>query len=312
MKSKYRIRNWRQYNASLIQRGNITVWFSDNAMKNWKASILQKRGRPFVYSDQAIMTALIIRSVFHLSLRSVEGFLRSLCVFLAPELPVPSYTQICRRAAYLGQDLKKLSKKKITDIVIDSTGLKVYGEGEWKVRKHGASKRRTWRKLHLAVCPDSNEILFSLLTENSVSDCEIYKHFLAKAPSSITKSYGDGAYDTSSCYRASFLHGSELIVPPRRNAVYRENTPLHMKSRNEAILSICESSCNEEGRKLWKILNGYHRRSLAETAMFRMKQLFGTNLRSREFCRQRAEVRARSESLNIMTRLGMPRGEWIT
>ncbi|MFT5318173.1 MAG: hypothetical protein ACI8RA_001435 [Chlamydiales bacterium] len=165
--------------------------------------------------------------------------------------------------------------------MIDSTGLKVYGEGEWKVRQHGYSKRRTWRKLHLAVCPDSNEIIFEILTENSVADCEVYPEFLKAAPETIERTYGDGAYDTEGCYEASDQHGSALIVPPQRNAIFRQNVPPHMQARNDAYLEILGLGGDEDARKLWKKLKGYHRRSLSETAMFRFKQLFGSSLTSR-------------------------------
>ena len=186
MKAKYRIRNWNDYNKSLIQRGSITLWFSEDAIKKWTApKEIGKKGRPKLYSDDAILTALIIRSVFHLPLRALQGFLTSLVVILSVGLPIPSYTQICRRAMLLGKELKKLSRKNVTNIVIDSTGLKVYGEGEWKVRQHGYSKRRTWRKLHLAVCPDSNEIIFEVLTENKIADCEVYPKLLEAMPKSV-------------------------------------------------------------------------------------------------------------------------------
>ena len=138
MKAKYRIRNWNEYNKSLIQRGSITIWLSEDAVKKWLAPRkVGKKGRPELFSDDAILAALMIRFVFHLSLRALQGFLTSLIVLLSAELPVPYYTQICRRAKALGQELKKLSRKNISDIVIDSTGLKVYGEG-------GMESKATW------------------------------------------------------------------------------------------------------------------------------------------------------------------------
>ena len=311
-KGKYCVRNWKEYNKSLIQRGNITVWFSDDAIEKWLAEKEEgKVGHPPMYSNDAILVALMIRSVFHLPLRALQGFLTSLVMLMGVVLPIPCYTQICRRAKSLGQELSRLSEKDITDLVIDSTGLKVYGEGEWKVRQHGYSKRRTWRKLHLAVCPDSNEILFEMLTENNVADCDIYPEFLEASPETVERTYGDGAYDTEGCYQASAAHGSELITPPQKNAIFHENAPPHMEARNNAVLEILVLGGGEEGRKLWKKLRGYHRRSLAETAMFRFKQLFGNNLRGRNLKSQRAETRAKCEALNIMTKLGMPEGEWL-
>ena len=122
MKAKYRIRNWNEYNRSLIQRGSLTVWLSEDAVKKWIAPRkIGKKGRPELFSDDAILTALMIRFVFHLPLRALQGFLTSLVLMLAVGLPVPSYSQICRRAKSLGQELKRLSLKNISDIVIDST-----------------------------------------------------------------------------------------------------------------------------------------------------------------------------------------------
>jgi len=311
-KAKYRVHNWKEYNKSLIQRGSITVWFSEDAIKQWCAEKEEgRKGHPVIYSDNAILTALMIRSVFHLPLRALQGFLTSLVLLMNIALPIPHYTRICRRAKSLGQELNKLSKNPVTDLVIDSTGLKVYGEGEWKVRQHGYSKRRTWKKVHFAVCPDSNEIVFEVLTENSVGDCKVYPNFLKAAPKTVERTYGDGAYDTEGCYKASAEHGSALITPPQRNAVFHKNAPPYMKTRNNAYLEILGLGGDEEARKLWKHLKGYHRRSLAETAMFRFKTIFNNKLKSRGLRNQKAEVYAKSLALNLMTKLGMPQTERI-
>ena len=311
-KGKYCIRNWSQYNTSLIKRGSITIWFSDDAIEKWLDQKQQgQKGRPTIYSNDAILTALMIRSVFHLPLRALQGFLTSLVLLMEITLPIPSYTQICRRAQSLGQTLSKLSQRAVSDLVIDSTGLKVYGEGEWKVRQHGYSKRRTWRKLHLAVCPQSNEVIFEVLTNNSVADCEVYPELVSASPKTVKRTYGDGAYDTEGCYKASYLHGSKLITPPQRNATYRKNAPIHLHDRNNACLEILGLGGDEGARKLWKKLKGYHLRSLSETAMFRLKTIFGSHLRSRGIKSQKAETRAKCKALNVMTRLGMPESEWI-
>lgn len=156
---KYSIKNWSEYNTSLIARGSLTVWVDDDIAEKWQASNKEKRtGHPLVYSDEAILMALTIRFVYNLPLRALEGFLGSVLTILGLSLKVPCYTQICRRAKNLEKALNRLSKRRPTDIVFDSTGLKVYGEGEWKVRIHGTSKRRTWRKLHIAMDPNSGEI----------------------------------------------------------------------------------------------------------------------------------------------------------
>ena len=312
-KQKYRINNWKEYNKSLIQRGSITVWLSDDAIEKWLASKGSgKKGRPFTYSNDAILTALLLRSVFHSPLRALQGFMMSLVMLMNIAIPIPCYTQICKRAKFLGQELSLLSKKNVKDVVIDSTGLKVYGEGEWKVRKHGYSKRRTWRKLHLAVCPDSHDILLEVLTDNSTGDCKVYPDFLSKAPASVEHTYGDGAYDTEGCYRASYLHGSSLIAPPQRNAIFHHNAPNYMEARNNAVLEILSLGGDDEARKQWKKLKGYHKRSLSETAMFRFKCLFGDSLTSHKFENQKAEVWAKCLAINRMNSLGMPNGEWVS
>jgi Transposase DDE domain len=272
MKAKYRIRNWSQYNKSLIQRGSLTVWLSEDAVKKWLALRGNgKKGRPELYSDDAILTALMIRFVFHLPLRALQGFLTSLIMLLSAGLPVPSYTQICRRAKTLGQELKKLSRRNITDIVIDSTGLKVYGEGEWKVRQHGFSKRRTWKKVHLAVCPDSHEILLEVLTDNKVADCTVYPKFLEALPKSVKRTFGDGAYDTEGCYGANLKHGSTSIIPPDRNAVFRKEASPAMEARNNNLLEIMGLGGDDRARKLWKKLYSIKMIFLLEGISWRLK-----------------------------------------
>jgi len=311
-KTKYRIRNWSQYNRSLVQRGSINIWFSEDSVKKWNASSKQKKkGRPYSYSDDAILTGLLIKSVFHLPLRGLQGFLLSIVGMMNLSLSIPCYTQISRRSKSLGKKLLRFSRKNITDLVIDSTGLKVYGEGEWKVRQHGYSKRRTWRKLHLAVCPDSGEIFSEILTDNAVADSQVFPQLIEKPPKNLKRTYGDGAYDKKTCYYASDQHGIKHITPPQKNAVFKPNAPGWMRNRNDAISAIFALGNDAIARKIWKVLIGYHRRSLAETAMFRFKQLFGGTLTSRLLSTQQAEVRAKCIALNKITSLGMPIGEWI-
>jgi len=228
------------------------------------------------------------------------------------ELPVPCYTRICRRAAQIGQELKNLTRKRPTDIVFDSTGVKVYGEGEWKVRQHGKSKRRTWRKVHLAVCPASHEIVLSELTNSRVTDAKVGQRMVEKLPRCTKRAYGDGAYDREPFYAELNARGIEATVPPRRGGRLRDlNKTPWMTGRNKALRAIVGIGNDDEARKLWKILSGYHKRSLGETAMFRFKALFGGAFRSRELRRQKAELYAKSIALNRMTRLGMPQGQWL-
>lgn len=313
MKS-YRIKNWSEYNRSLVQRGSINFWFSEEAINKWSNETrTNKKGRPEIYSDDAILCALLIRTVYHLPLRALEGMLLSLSSLLHLSIPIPSYTQICRRAKSLGKVLKKLSNRRPCDIVFDSTGLKVYGEGEWKVKQHGASKRRTWRKLHLGVDPDSKEIIIADLTSNGLGsgDGEVGKRLMRKSPKGTKRVFADGAYDGSKFRKEVVKAGAEPIIPPPKSAVINPNPADEATvKRNEAIAEIKGLGGDDRGRKIWKILKNYHRRSLAETAMYRIKQLTGGNLRSREWERQRIEGYVKCLVINKMTKLGMPKGIW--
>ncbi len=310
----YRIKNWSQYNKSLIQRGSINFWFSEEAISKWASkSRTGKKGRPEQYSDDAILCALLIRTVYHLPLRALEGMMLSLSSLLQLSIQIPSYSQICRRARSLGKALKKLSCRRPTDIVFDSTGLKVYGEGEWKVRQHGASKRRTWRKLHLGVDPDSKEIMVADLTSNGPGsgDGEVAKKLIKKIPKNIERVFGDGAYDGMGFRKEIENIGAEPIIPPPKDAIINVNsTEEATTKRNRAVAEIMGLGGDEQARKIWKILKNYHRRSLAETTMYRIKQLTGGNLRSREWERQCTEGYVKCLVINMMTKIGMPKGIW--
>lgn len=305
----YRIRNWHEYNGALKKRGNLTIWFSEDAMEQWhNQAHTGQKGRPRIYSDEAIVCALVLREVFHLPLRALEGFLASLIVMLKICLPIPSYTQISRRSKDLGKALKRLSNRRPTDLVFDSTGLKVYGEGEWKVRQHKASKRRTWRKLHIAMDPNSGEIMICELTTCSAGDAETAKPMMKKAPKTVRTVYGDGAYDSGEFRKTAHAKGATVIVPPPRNAkVDLHSDEPAVQARNDAIFTIIGLGGGDAARKLWKILRGYHVRSLVETTMYRIKQLLGSSLRSRTMDRQSTEARVKCLVINRMTKLGMPR-----
>jgi len=158
-KSSYKVHNWRNYTESLVERGSITFWFSDDAIAQWEhANDEPKVGHPFVYSDRAIESLLVLRELFRLPYRQTEGLGRSLVQLMQINVAIPDFTSLAKRAASLEIALDVASHQGPIQVVVDSTGLKVFGEGEWKTRQHGISKRRTWRKLHLAVNPATQEI----------------------------------------------------------------------------------------------------------------------------------------------------------
>ena len=307
-KSTYKITNWRNYNESLVQRGSITFWFDDEVIGNWNHSNDQpKVGRPFTYSDLAIECLLVLREMFRLPYRQTEGFGRSLARLMRVEIPIPDFTSLAKRATKLKISLMIADRSGPIDVVVDSTGLKVFGEGEWKTRKHGKSKRRTWRKLHLAVNPQTQEIEAEVLTENSAHDADQVDDLLNQIDVAVDTFYGDGAYDQWKVYDTLAGEVIRPVIPPRRNAKIKQhgNSNEPRLPRDEAIRAI--RHC---GRKAWKQNMGYHRRSLSETAMHRMKCCFGNNLKNRVIDNQRIEARLRCKILNHFTKLGLPQFEW--
>lgn len=307
-KSTYKITNWRDYNESLVRRGSITFWFDDEVIENWNhANDQRKVGRPFTYSDLAIECLLVLREMFRLPYRQTEGFGRSLAQLMQVNIPIPDFTSLAKRAAKLKVSLAFSDRTGPIDVVVDSTGLKVFGEGEWKTRKHGKSKRRTWRKLHLAVNPQTQEIEAEVLTENSGHDADQVGDLLHQIDAPVNTFYGDGAYDQWKVYEALADKEIRPIIPPRRNAKIKQhgNSNRPRLPRDEALREI-----RNTGRKSWKQTIGYHRRSLSETAMHRIKCCFGNTLKNRTTNNQRIEARLRSKILNHFTQLGLPQFEW--
>jgi IS5 family transposase len=304
-KTVYRIRNWSAYNQSLVKRGSITVWVDEAALAGWQATPPEqrKRGGQYDYSDAAITVLLVLKSVYHLSLRETEGFACSLFELMKVELPVPDYTTLSRRAGGLAVSLPAQSSEPI-HLVLDSTGLKIYGEGEWKVRQHGYSKRRTWRKLHLGIDEARGEIQAVVLSEASLDDAAAAPDLLAQTQARIEQVSGDGAYDKGKVYTACQEQEiATITIPPRRDARIWQHgnckAPPHPRDENLRRI-------RRVGRKTWKRESGYHRRSLAETMVFRFKMIFGHQLQAREIHRQVTEARIKCLALNRMTRLGMP------
>jgi Transposase DDE domain len=310
-KKTYRVRNWKQYNRSLVQRGRITLWVSEDALQSWYAQDkINQPGRPQEYSDQAILCALSLKAVYRLPFRGAQGFLDSLLKVLKIDLKAPDYTLMCKRQKHLKVDLPKAHRNgEGLHIVVDSTGLKVFGEGEWKVRQHGYVTKRLWRKLHLAINSKTQIIEASELTELKVQDCEGFSCLVDAIEEPIDVAIGDGAYDRFSCYEVIEKRGGFGVFPPQHNAVTSDERRINKKKasakavakRDEAIRDI-----RSLGREDWKNQIGYHRRSLAETGMFRVKTILGRRLSSHHLENQIVESRIWCSVLNTMTLQGMP------
>jgi len=302
----YRVTNWKEYNESLVRRGDVTLWLADDVLASWEhANSEVKVGRPFTYSDAAIECSLTLRELFRLPYRQTEGLGRALVKLLEADVPIPDFTSLAKRAARLGVSLDVAPTSGPIDVIVDSTGLKVYGAGEWRRQAYQTPKRRTWRKLHLSINASTQEIVAEVLTSRRADDADQVPALLAQVEPPVAKLYGDGAYDAWKLYDA--LGEIQPVIPPQRGAVIRQhgNCAGPRLPRDEAIRGI-----RRLGRRGWKRASDYHRRSLVETSMFRLKRAFGDRLKNKAFENQQTEARLRCKLLNRFTQLGMPLSRW--
>lgn len=298
--TRYRTLNWSAYNAALRERGSLTVWFDPSTP--WHAAPSGKRGGQPVYSDAAIQACLMIKVLFGLPLRQTTGFVASLLKLAGLDWPVPDFSTLCRRQKALAVQLPYRGSGGPLHLLVDSTGIKVRGEGEWHARKHGGARRRVWRKVHLAVDEATLEVRAVEITGSGVGDAPVLPDLLGQIPAGepIASVTADGAYDARSCRDAIANRGADAVIPPRRNAKpWRKDSP-GAAGRNEALRAI-----RRLGRTIWRKWSGYHRRSRAETKMNCMK-LLGQKLMARDFDRQTAEIQVRIAILNRYTTLGLP------
>ncbi len=302
-KKQYRIRNWSEYNKALVSRGSLTVWFDEESIADWHNTQLSgQRGRPQDYSDTAIICALTLRNLFRLPLRATQGLVASLIKLLCLPLIAPDYSTLSRRQASLTLPAYKNKNNKPVHLVVDGSGIKIFGEGEWKMRQHGKEKRRTWRKLHIAVDESTQDIVMSVISDANVHNGEVLSLLLpSKGKLAVSQVTGDGAYDSHDCYLAAINIGAKPCFPPRENAARRKATDETWRLRNHAVGRV-----REKGLKKWKEKNNYHRRSLSETAFSRLKKIFGSYAASRVFENQAIELALRCHILNKMNQLGMP------
>ena len=320
VKQRHRVTNWSEYDRALVNRGNLTIWFDDASIWDQWTPPPEGRGKPGLYSETAIQTCLTIKSLFKLPYRATEGLVNSLMRLCQLDLPVSDHTQMSRRAAQLSVKFPRRPRRGPTHVVVDSTGLKIFGEGEWAkagfreaplpaaatgrlcqaergtVRQHGVGKRRTWRKIHLAVDETTKDIIGLEITAADWGDSEVLPGLLDQVEGEVSQVSADGAYDSHGCHAAIAERDARATIPPRDGAVaWGDGHP------RDAILQEIEA----KGLAGWKNDSGYHRRSLAENMMYRLKQL-GDSLYSRTFERQVNEAQLRAAILNTCTYLGMP------
>ena len=302
----YRTTNWSSYNSALINRGNLSIWFDPKTQ--WYAQPKGKHGRNQTYSDTAIQCCLMIKSLFHLSLRMVTGFVQSLIHLCRLDWTAPDYSTICRRQKHIDIAINYQNSSKGLQLLVDSTGLKFLGEGEWKRKKHQPEYRRQWRKLHIGIDAETLQIRAIQLTTNNVSDSQVLGDLLDQIPQDeqIDSVYTDGAYDTKQCRQVIADRQAHAVIPPRKNAKPWKDTKTSSLERNELLRTV-----KRLGRTIWKNWSGYHRRSLIETKMHCIK-LLGDKLRARNFQSQVNEIHARVAVLNKFTDLGRPHTQVAT
>lgn len=307
-KDKYKVKNWKAYNQSLVQRGRLTIWLEDSVLRSWRdTDKTRKVVGEHLYANCVIQCCLLLGQVYHQPLRQATGFVSSVLTMLGcAGYAIPDYSTLSRRQTCLPVEVSKaLSGTQKLDLALDSTGLKVYGEGEWKVRKHGASKRRTWRKLHIGIDVTTQEIVCVELTTNSEDDAAVAGKLLQGKTEKLKSFSGDGAYDDFKL-RRTLGNQVHQIIPPSKDAVVHPGTkkkpvPDYLQQRNQAI-----RLSQEQDRKAWKIQVGYHRRSLNEVAMFRYKIAFSAQMKARKMENQKTEVNLKCKILNRYRQQGMP------
>jgi len=308
-KGRYKVTNWREYNESLVRRGDITFWFDEEVLESWEHDNAEwKVGRPFTYSDRAIEVLLTLRELFRLPYRQTEGLGRALAALMQANIAIPDFTSLQKRAAKLKVAVRVNSLAPgPLHVAVDSSGVKVYGEGEWKVRLHGVERRRTWRKLHLAIDAQTQEIVAQVLTTNQVGDSGQVEPLLKQIPQRVKKILGDGGYDHWKVYALLAQQQIEPIISLRENASIRQhgNCAAARLPRDENLRQV-----RRLGRRAWKRQVGYHRRSLIETAFWRFKRCFGDTFKNRRLDNEQTETAIRCKLLNHFTRLGLPKFTW--
>jgi len=309
-KQRRRVTNWAEYDAALRQRGSLTVWFTEEAVAAWHAEPRTTPGGQPHYSSLAITTALTLKAVFRLALRQTEGLIGSVIRLLGLDLSVPDHTTLSRRAETLEVPRPRSDSRteagrdpEPVHLLVDSTGLKLCGAGEWLVEKHGTRTRRAWRKMHLGVDAETGRIVAATLTDRDVDDASQVGPLLDQVDGQIASFTGDGAYDQDGVYTsvAERHPAAAIIVPPRATAVPSRTAETAPTQRDRHLDLIAE-----KGRMGWQKASGYNWRARAEATIGRFKRVIGDGLRSHTEEHRATEMDVAVHVLNRMLELGRP------
>ena len=287
---------------SCASGGSLTVWFTEEAIAAWRAEPRTTRGGQSHYSALAIATGLTVRAVFRLALRQTEGLIGSIIRLLGLDLAITDHSMPSRRAETL-EIVRAPANTEPVHLLVDSSGLKLSGAGEWLVEKHGTSRRRSWRKLHIGVDADTGQIVAAALTTNDVDVGSQVGPLLDQIDRPVAAFTGDSAYDQEGVYASvAASHPNALvIVPPRSSAVPSETAGTAPTQRDKNLQLIAERGCMG-----WQKASGYNRRALVEADIGRWKRVIGDALHSRTNARQATEVAIAVTVLNRMLEMGRP------
>jgi hypothetical protein len=291
-----RKRNWSEYNRQLIQRGSLTFLIEPKLLKNLTVKKTSQRGRPLQFSDALIEMLAFVKVHYKLAYRALQGFASFFLSKFLPAHKAPSYSLVCKRIKDLGKRLQTFPSTRGAVIILDSSGMKVYGEGEWKVKIHGRGRPRKWVKVHLAIDADTQQIVAEAVTEPTIVDSKMVTSLLEQVKERPSKVLADGAYDRQESRKAIKARKADPIVPPPRNAKYAFKND----ERDRAILEILGFGGDEKARSLWGKLTGYNMRVLVESAFSSLKRLFGERFFSKTPERQKVESRIRCHIINKM------------
>src|SRR4051794_39994068 len=285
------------------------IWFTAEAVEAWAAEPRTTRGGQPWYSALAVLTTLTLRAVFRLAYRQTEGLIGSVIGLLGLALRVPDHTTLSRRAATLEVPRPRSGSagagadSEPVHLLVDSTGLRLCGAGEWLLEKHGTKTRRSWRKLHIGVDVGSGQIVAASLTAKEVDDGAEVGPLLDQVTGAVASFTGDGGYDQDRVYAsvAERYPEAAVIAPPRATAVPSDTAETAPTQRDRHLQQIAE-----HGRMAWQKASGYTTRARAEAAIGRFKQVIGDGLRSRTDDRRATEVDVAVGALNRMMELGRP------
>jgi transposase len=314
-----RICNWKDYNRALVKRGELILNFNNHFLAKLYYSGDKKRGGLKKYSAQMYEYLLTIKVMLRLPWRATVGFAKKLLSkIFGCQVSVPNYAHANREAKKLTLKIKDFTENTTEgmELAFDSTGVNVYTTSGYHQRRYGKEslcrKKDQWKKIHLGLDLDKQQIVSMVFTESNVNDSEAVDKLSKQIKKKVKSVRADGAYDTERFHKIIHDWGAKALIPPaitskaqdelKRKRVKKK----YLEQRDNIIKTIRRSKDFKTGLKRWKIKNGYHRRSLIESCMLRIKRIFGFNLQHKAENGRINEIITKVNLLNRMAMLGRP------